>query len=76
MGISTTTSSRLENTAVDVCNDEEGDNAPEEDTVSSKRVNRANNTVADFDSCEYRTDFTILSHRRDYFKYFAFFGSK
>jgi hypothetical protein len=58
-----------------VCNDDE-DNTPEEDTLSSKRVNRANNTVADFDSCEYRTDFTILSHRRDYFKFFAFFGSK
>jgi hypothetical protein len=54
-----------------VCNDDE-DNSPK-DTVSSKRVNNAN--IADAD-CEIGMILTILSHRRDYFKYFAFFGSK
>jgi hypothetical protein len=58
-----------------ICNDNEEDSTPE-DTVSSKRVNKANNTLADFDGCEYRTGFTILSHIRDCFKFFACFGSK
>jgi hypothetical protein len=62
------------NAVVVVCNNDE-DSTPE-DTVSSKRVNMANNTLADFDGCEYRTDFTILSHMRYHFKHFAFSGSR
>jgi hypothetical protein len=61
------------NTAVDACNGEEEDSTPE-DTVSSKRVNKAN--IEDVDDCEIGMIFTILSHIRDYFKSFAFFGSK
>jgi hypothetical protein len=57
-----------------VCNDNDEDSTPE-DTVSSKRVNMANNTLADFDGCEYRTGFTILSHIRHSLKSFAFLGS-
>jgi hypothetical protein len=58
-----------------VCNDNaENDNTPA-GTVSSKRVNKAN-TLADFDGCEDRTDFTILTYVRYYFKYFAFSGNE